>query len=144
MEQLQQIESVAKQRQEVGEIVRGYIRHKAKRFLELGHERYRKGDALEKPSQDLEAVYLDALSELCGQLVSGKGFDAESPLTTSHVPASYALIDLFHFGVAERRSNYRLANGILDEFLCRHVVTGTSIKLFVLVASAEVPGVEVR
>ena len=117
--------------------MRAYIRHKAKRFIEVGHERYRKGDALGKPSEDLEVVYLEELSELCGQLLSGKGFDAESPLTTSYVPASYALIDLFHFRVAERRSNYSLANGILDEFLCHHLVTDTPINLFVLVDSAE-------
>ena len=88
--------------------------------------------------EDLEAGLLEALSELCGQLQSGKGFDAESPLTSSQVPASYALIDLFHFEVAERRSNYARANGILDEFLCRHSVTGREVSLFVLVDSAEV------
>jgi hypothetical protein len=62
--------------------------------------------------------------------------DAESPLTTPHVPASYALIDLFHFEVGERRCNYGLASGILDEFLCRHCVTDSEVSLFVLVDSA--------
>ena len=113
-----------------------YIRHKAKRFLELGPEIYRKADALKKPPQDLEPVCLEGLFDLCGQLVAGKGFDAESPLTTSHVPVSFALIDLFHFEVAERRSNYGLANGILDVFLCRHSVTGREVTLFVLVVES--------
>ena len=113
----------------------GYIRYKAERYLELGPEQYRRGDAFDLPPLDWETAILTEVEALCRQVSEGLGFSKETPLSTALIPASYALIELFHFAVEARRSSHHSPEKILDEFTCRHVITGQTVQLFVLVTS---------
>ncbi|MBM66502.1 MAG: hypothetical protein CMH55_09740 [Myxococcales bacterium] len=112
--------------------VEGYIQHKAARFLELGLEAYREGDALGRPTEPLEEGEREGLERGCQELVVGRGFSSENPLTGLSVPDFYRLMDTFHFRVTGKKSQYPKV-GILDEMRVEHFAASQCGALFNLV-----------
>jgi len=112
--------------------VEGYLQHKAARFLELGLEAYRQGDALNRPAEPLDEDERDGLIRGCQELVAGRGRSAEGPLTGLSVPDFYLLMDTFHFRVTGKKTQYPEV-GILDEMRVEHFASGQGGKLFNLV-----------
>lgn len=76
---------------------RGYLLHKAERYLALGPTRYRRGDALGRPQVGLPRGVLAAVRRVFAQLVDGAGATAERPLEDVGIHPLYAAMRIAHF-----------------------------------------------
>ncbi len=108
----------------------GYISEKARIFLKVKPEIYRKQDAFGMPDVDLTEEELDLLKSGCKQIVEGKGQTPDNPLTDIGIHGFTILMELFHFEKC-MQSIYKSTNeGFLDKMECVHVVTGQELVLY--------------
>jgi hypothetical protein len=107
-----------------------YIISKAERFVTLGPDEYRKGDAFKMPNKEWTKEELEILKHACMQLIGGKGFTKENPLTEVGIPGFYKLIDLFHYNCKRQALCSYDEDGFLDEMTCVHFITQQKLILY--------------
>lgn len=112
-----------------------YIRTKAKKYLDIGFEKYRKQDAFSMPPDTMIKESLIIYARGCKQVVDYKGLTPETPFEGLRIPGFYQLMELFHFKVVKKQiAKMMPGNGILDEMHMEHTVTGRKMKLYNLVS----------
>ncbi len=116
-----------------------YLFSKAYLFLKMGPEAYRNQDFFDQPSEDTDPSVLEAISNGCRQILSGRGFSAEEPLTGLGISGFYALMDLFHFKLGRQSIAGRMEGrrGMLDRMEMCHVMDERPCVLFNFVAYDE-------
>jgi hypothetical protein len=107
-----------------------YIHTKAINYLELGPEKYRKGDAFRQPGEDLSINDLNTLQSGCKQILLNKGLTPETALEGLGIRGFYLLMQLLHFRVVKQMIKSIEADFILDKMEMIHMVTGQRINLF--------------
>ncbi|MDY0083766.1 MAG: hypothetical protein RBR74_11345 [Ignavibacteriaceae bacterium] len=107
-----------------------YISEKARLFLLMNPEIYRKDDALGMPDPELTDEEMDLLSTGCRQIIEGKGKTAGDPLTGIGIHGFYLLIELFHFELSRQSAIETGEDGFLDKMECSHVVSGDELVLY--------------
>jgi hypothetical protein len=108
----------------------GYISEKARIFLKMKPEIYRKNDALGMPDPDLTEDEINLITEGCRQILEGKGEKQVNPLTGIGIHGFYLLIELFHFNVEMQSIIQATKDGYLDKMDCVHLVTGCKLVLY--------------
>jgi hypothetical protein len=114
-----------------------YIQEKARLFLKMKPEIYRKNDALGRPEPDLTEEELNLIKLGCRQIIEGKGKTPDNPLVDIGIHGFYLLIDLFHFELSMQMMVKMNVEGVLDRMECEHIVTGEELVLFNLVKKKE-------
>ena len=113
-----------------------YIRTKAKTYIHIGYEKYRKQDAFRKPGCRMTKEMQNLFISGCNQVIDYKGLTPETPFKGLGIPFFYLLMEMFHFKVIQQRiAKIKPGMGILDEMHMEHKVTGNKMKLYNFVAS---------
>jgi hypothetical protein len=111
-----------------------YLHFKAFAFLTAGPDEYRSYDAMQQPPENLPETRLHAINRGCEQILQFQGLSPDRPLESIGVDGFYALLRLFHFGVAQQAALATGATGtVLDQLTIRHVVDGRELTLYNLV-----------
>ena len=79
-----------------------YIQFKASRFLEVGADEYRLGDALGQPPAEWGPSTIEIVAHGCQQILEGRGRTPDRPLVGLGIPGFYKLLQLFHFKAGEQ------------------------------------------
>ena len=74
-----------------------YILHKVDRYMRLGAEKYRRGDALQMPDLAWEQECLDGILRCFQQFALGKGYRADSPVENVGISEFSAALRTLHF-----------------------------------------------
>ncbi len=118
-----------------------YIQFKASRFLEVGADEYRLGDALGQPPAEWDPSTIEIVAHGCQQILDGRGLTPERPLEGLGIPGFYKLLQLFHFKPREQVLLGDAPPGMmLDRMEMRHVMDGRAIVLYNLVDSQPAKG----
>jgi len=96
----------------------GYILSKSLSFLSSDSKSFSELDAFREPF-GLSADELKRLRKNCLQLTEGKGVSDDKPILIKSVSEIYKMLDLFHFKVNHRKSNYS-NDGIIDRITISH------------------------
>lgn len=107
----------------------GYIQAKARRYMGMGADRYRRADHFHLPPPDLSPADLLALTLGMGQVATDCGGSAVDPLIGLSAEQVHLLFDTLHFRIVGCRT-VRGRRGDVDEYLAEHVVTGRPLILF--------------
>ena len=107
-----------------------YILEKARLYLKMKPEIYRKNDALGKPDPELSDTELKLLETACRQLLEGQGKSADNPITDIGIRGFYLLMDLFHFEVTMQSLIHSADDKMIDRMNCEHMVTGGKLVLY--------------
>ena len=116
-----------------------YLFSKAFLFLKMGPEAYRNQDFFNQPSEDIDAEELELINNGCRQILAGRGFSTDQPLTGLGISGFYALMDLFHFKLRRQSIAGRMEGrrGMLDRMEMQHVMDERLSVLFNFVAYDE-------
>jgi hypothetical protein len=111
-----------------------YIFSKADQFLQLGADAYREEDFFKQPPNKMSEEDLEILQLACKQIIEGKGFDKNNPLTGLGVSGFYDVMRLFHFKSKSRKTFYQFQQGeekgALDCITFQHRVDGREATLY--------------
>lgn len=110
-----------------------YIHEKARLFLLLGAEKYRKMDFFKQPNDSLTEEEIEILKVGCEQLLNGKGLTAENPLENLDVSGFNSLMRLFHFNPIQRKSksaNINQTRGIIDQITFEHLIEDSQVTYY--------------
>ena len=112
-----------------------YLFSKAFLYLKMGPEAYRRRDFFKQPSEDADADELAAIENGCRQILNGRGFSADQPLTGLGISGFYRLMDLFHFKLRSQSVAGRVEGrrGMLDRMDMQHAMDERTCVLFNLV-----------
>jgi hypothetical protein len=118
----------------------GYVRAKARRYLEIGPDRYQQHDFFHQPNLSMSESDLAIIHTAIVQLANGIGFDSDSPLYHLGSKAIHLLMPIFHFRFDQMVSN-RIKHGFIDEISATHVVSNSSVTFFSI---SSMPGLNHR
>ncbi len=110
-----------------------YIHEKARLFVLLGAEKYRKMDYFKQPDESLTIEEIEIVLQGCLQILKGKGLTAEQPLEKIGVAGFNALMRLFHFRPFQRKSKSTTINetrGVLDQITFEHLMEDSLVTYF--------------
>lgn len=116
-----------------------YVMAKAKLYLKMGADAYRRKDFFHKPDAEFNAEDLENIAACFRQLVEGKGCQKDKPIENVGIRGIYVAINTLHFEVVGQAA-YRdqMQNGqyaYVDEMICEHLVSKKRLKLFNKVVS---------
>ncbi len=74
-----------------------YILHKVDRYMRLGAEKYRRGDAIQMPDLAWEQECLDGILRCFQQFALGKGYRADRPIENVGISELSAALRTLHF-----------------------------------------------
>ena len=106
-----------------------YIKTKAKNYIEIGADRYRKGDAFQMPLCNWTEEDLVQIESGCKQLLDYKGLTIEDSFKGLTIVGFYNLMLLFHFNNVKRKTHYK-NKPFIDEIVFKHSVSDVKIRLF--------------
>ena len=116
----------------------GYLITKAERFLKLGPDIYRKGDALNQPPENIDENTLAAFVKGCEQICAGIGFTKGTPIEGLNIPQGYDLARLFHFEVSRQEiAEKEFGKWTTDKVLWKHFITDKEITIYIRVIQGE-------
>jgi len=107
----------------------GYVQAKARRYMGMGTDRYRRADHFHLPPADLSLVDHLAITSGMGQLATDCGGSASDPIIGLTVEQMHRLLDTLHFRVV----SHRLCTGrrgVVDEYRAEHLVTGKPLIVY--------------
>jgi hypothetical protein len=110
-----------------------YLHEKARLFILLGAEKYRKMDFFSQPDESFKEEEIEIIRQGCHQILEGKGVTAENPLENIGVSGFYDLMQLFHFEPVQRKSKPISINGskgILDQITFEHLIEESKVTYF--------------
>lgn len=110
----------------------GYAAAKARRYMGIGADRYRRADHFHMPPADLNATDLLTLTTGIGQLATDSGGTPYDPIIGLTVEQVHLLLNTLHFRIVGHRTTEG-RRGFVDEYLAEHVVTGKAMSLFAIV-----------
>ncbi|MCR6631375.1 MAG: hypothetical protein NVV74_15755 [Magnetospirillum sp.] len=113
----------------------GYVAAKARRYMGIGADRYRRADHFHMPPADLNATDLLTLTTGMGQLATDSGGSAVDPLIGLTVEQVRLLLDTLHFRIVSYRTVIG-RYGCVDEYRAEHMVTGKPLTLFATAPSS--------
>lgn len=106
--------------------MRGYVQTKARLFIRLGAERYRRGDFFSQPDESLDADQIAALTCAMERLADGRGFSADEPLVGMGAQTLARVAATLHFvGVCKIERQ-----GVVEVTLA-HKVSGGQVAVFI-------------
>ena len=102
--------------------MQGYLRSKARDYLRLGPERYGKQDALKRPDFEMDEELQASVESACEQIVEGRGFAEDQPLTGVSIQGLYAALHIFHWERVSQ-SAYEVEGGFFrDRIEFKHLL----------------------
>lgn len=107
----------------------GYVQAKARRYMGMGADRYRRADHFHQPPADLSPADHLALTSGMGQLATDCGGSAYDPLIGLTTEQMRLLLHTLHFRVVSHHICTG-RRGYVDEYHAEHVVTDTPLILF--------------
>ena len=107
-----------------------YLFFKAKRYLKVGPEIYRKGDFFKMPPEDCSDLLLAAIQRGMEQISRSRGYSSDKPFTGIGIDGFYALLSTLHFELEKQSVTLLDEDILLDEMHMRHRVTGERIVLY--------------
>jgi len=119
------------QEQLIAENFYEYIRTKAKRYIDIGFNEYRKADAFNQPSCTMTKERLLQLIRGCKQVIGYRGQTPETAFKGLEIQGFYQLMELLHFQVIKQRIEKMKSKGdIVDELHIEHIMSGQKMKLY--------------
>ena len=111
-----------------------YIYSKARLFMKIKPEIYRKNDFFGQPPAEFDDEDIALMKYGCQQVLEGKGFKQENPFTGLGIVGFYALMSLFHFEACGRKTlhlhKHNGKKGMLDCITFRHMVDEHEVVYF--------------
>ncbi len=112
-----------------------YILSKASKYLKLGPDTYRKGDALEMPPEEWDVDTLQKVESCFQQFLDGKGHHKDYPVENVGVGGFYRALETLHFDVREQAAlrcdtSHATSMAFIDMMVFEHVVTEDTITLY--------------
>jgi hypothetical protein len=107
----------------------GYILTKAKVFLKIGAELYRRGDALGMPPEEWTPDTLTTIRQGFEQLLDCKGYRPNEPLAGIGIAGLYDLMATLHFKMIRQKA-HREEHNFLDEIIFQHIMSGNTITIY--------------
>ena len=116
-----------------------YLFSKAFLFLKMGPAAYRRRDFFKQPSEDSSSEEIELINNGCRQILEGRGFSTDQPLTGLGISGFYALMDLLHFKLRRQSIAGRMEGrrGMLDRMEMQHLMDERLSVLFNFVAYDE-------
>ena len=108
----------------------GYLHYKSFLYLQLGPEKYRKGDFFQLPPKDWPQSLLDAVKSGCEQILMWRGLSKDRPLENIGIKGFYALLHLFHFKLKAQAAFDGGSGMFLDKMEMEHVADSRTITLY--------------
>ena len=110
-----------------------YIFTKSFYFLEDGPEIFKLKDALGFPDYSFSKFEIEKIKNGCQQILEGKGFRKQYPISNLGIKSFYKLFKLFHFELINQKA-IKLKNGhFLDKITFEHIVDKSIINYYNLV-----------
>ncbi|UEM07143.1 hypothetical protein JL101_029550 (plasmid) [Skermanella rosea] len=110
-----------------------YLQVKARRYVAVGPETYRRRDALGRPDADMDEEDLAVLMHGMKQLADGAGAEPDRPLTGIGIRGFNDLRHTLHLEFDAQAIVGETGTEFLDLMRCRHIVTEEVIELYNLV-----------
>ena len=114
-----------------------YIMAKVDRYLQLGADVYRKGDAMQMPDIAWDEDCLDGVVSCFRQFALGKGYRADSPVENVGISGFTAALKTLHFSklkqlaiLPEEEEDQEGKTVFLDKILFEHLALDMNIWLF--------------
>lgn len=106
-----------------------YMLTKITMYIERGPEIYRKCDALQMPPADWSLEDLQVVEHGFRQLMDGRGFQPERPVTGVGIDGFHNMLEIIHFRMTSQRAR-SVDGGMLDELEYSHVMDDRTITLY--------------
>ena len=116
-----------------------YLWSKAKTFLKIGPEAYRKRDAFGLPDEEWDEAIIQKGME---QVAEWRGYSADKPFENLGISGFRMLLQTLHFELDTRSSQQTEESDFLDEMRMKHVVDDRIITLYNKVSYEEGPDPE--
>jgi hypothetical protein len=108
----------------------GYVHCKAFVYLTVGPAKYRRMDYFHLPPEEWSPELLEIVERGCEQIVQWRGLTPDSPFENIGIEGFYALLQVFHFELAQQSAFDGRDGTILDRMEMIHVVSSEGLTLY--------------